>query len=234
MADLRNQPGCDLVVVAPRTWQAALLQELSLATGQTAICYDNAYEAMAAVGGVLRLARGAMVVAVVDTLDRMEMEIFSCLAGEKAVKTIAMSIQQREGKLATAMTLGAHEAVMSLKDSVILNQWSNGEGDELLLPETANLEATRLTFEKTSVLEDAGIESDLMEQSILPSMNELMANSATSQARQQVARRRRPPASNPDRPSEPAVESPRSNSPEDKIDLTSEELDALLGKDSEE
>jgi len=114
---IRQKNHTECLIVAPGDWPERIrgqLQKRFVSCGcdqEMKGCRDI-YEAAAQIMESRAQGCGVLVYVLVDSMPEAEMQFFSCWSENEQVRTVALSVAQRQGKLALALSRGADEAMI--------------------------------------------------------------------------------------------------------------------------
>ena len=114
---IRHKYHADCLIVAPGDWPERIRGQLqrrfgSCGGGQEMMDCRDIYEAAAQILEAQGQGRGVLVYVLVDSMPEAEMQFFSCWSENARVRTVALSVARRQGKLALALARGADEAMI--------------------------------------------------------------------------------------------------------------------------
>jgi len=114
---IRQKNYVDCLIVAPGDWperiRGRLRRRFDVGAGESSMmdCRDI-YEAAAQIMESQGRGRGVLVYVLVDSMPEAEMQFFRCWSGNEKVRTVALSMAGRQGKLTQALVRGADEAML--------------------------------------------------------------------------------------------------------------------------
>ncbi|MCP4707024.1 MAG: hypothetical protein GY869_00235 [Planctomycetes bacterium] len=114
---IRQMDQADCMIVAPGDWPERIggqLQRRFVHCGreqQMMVCRDI-YEAAAQIMELHSRGGVVLVYVLVDSMPDAEMQFFSCWSENEKVRTVALSVGGRQGKLSLALSCGADEAMI--------------------------------------------------------------------------------------------------------------------------
>ena len=111
---VRRMNYAECLIVAPGDGPERIRAQLHRHLGGVPAMMDccNIYEATAEIMASQGLGRQLLVYVLVDSMPEAEMQFFSCWSKNARVRTVALSMADRQGKLASALAHGADEAMI--------------------------------------------------------------------------------------------------------------------------